>query len=128
MAHSNYDVRGICFGRACLCVSSFSSCSLTLSQVVQDTPQRMRPLLVKALINFPKARAAAKAASVEPANIRPGVGMVFGLLIVIVLTSICQHEFFFRSMITGVLARIALTGALSHRAAHLPRHAPPPPE
>ncbi|KAJ7891133.1 ABC protein [Mycena leptocephala] len=77
------------------------------------------PLLVKALINFAKARAAAKAAGVEPVNIGHGIGMAFGLLIVIVLASICQHQFFFRSMITGVLARTALTGALYRRAVHL---------
>ncbi|KAJ7830368.1 hypothetical protein B0H13DRAFT_2433716 [Mycena leptocephala] len=45
----------------------------------------MGPLLVKAFINFAKARAAAKAAGVEPANIGHSVGMAFGLLIVIVL-------------------------------------------
>ncbi|KAJ7852235.1 ABC protein [Mycena leptocephala] len=88
-------------------------------KVVQDTSQLMGPLLVKALINFAKARAAAKAAGVEPANIGHGIGMAFGLLIVIVLASICQHQFFFRSMITGVLARTALTGALYRRAVHL---------
>jgi hypothetical protein len=122
----------------------FDACSFTLSQVVQDTSQLMGPLLVKALINFAKARAAAKAAGVEPANIGHGIGMAFGLLIVIVLASICQHQvrllclslrssciffiiyllrqrpqFFFRSMITGVLARTALTGALYRRAVHL---------
>ncbi|KAJ7832581.1 hypothetical protein B0H13DRAFT_1914939 [Mycena leptocephala] len=95
---------------------SFDSCSLTLPQVVQDTSQLMGPLLVKALIDFAKAHTAAKAAGVEPANIGHGIGMVFGLLIVIVLASICQHQFFFRSMITGVLA---LTGALYRRAVHL---------
>ncbi|KAJ7878247.1 P-loop containing nucleoside triphosphate hydrolase protein [Mycena leptocephala] len=79
----------------------------------------MGPLLVKALINFAKARAAAKAAGVEPANIGHGVGIAFDLLIVIVLASICQHQFFFRSMITGVLARTALTGALYRLAVHL---------
>ncbi|KAJ7824343.1 hypothetical protein B0H13DRAFT_1919155 [Mycena leptocephala] len=52
----------------------------------------MSPLLVKTLINFAKARAVAKAAGVEPANIGHGIGMVFGLLIVIVLASICQHQ------------------------------------
>ncbi|KAJ7830376.1 hypothetical protein B0H13DRAFT_2433724 [Mycena leptocephala] len=86
--------------------------------VVQDTSQLMGPLLVKALINFAKARAAAKAAGVEPANIGHGISMVFGLLIVI-LASICQHQFFFRSMIPGVLARTALAGALYRRAVHL---------
>ncbi|KAJ7865953.1 hypothetical protein B0H13DRAFT_2561750 [Mycena leptocephala] len=103
MTHSNYDVWGICFGRA--------SCK---------TPQQlMGPLLVKALINFAKARAAARAAGVEPANIGHGIGMASGLLTVIVLASICQHQFFFRSMITGVLARTAFTGALYHRTVHL---------
>ncbi|KAJ7857857.1 hypothetical protein B0H13DRAFT_2574100 [Mycena leptocephala] len=73
-------------------VQSLSAASIESVAVVQDTPQRMGPLLVKALINFPKARAAAKAASVEPANIRPGVGMVFGLLFVIVLTGGMPHR------------------------------------
>ncbi|KAJ7833815.1 hypothetical protein B0H13DRAFT_1914418 [Mycena leptocephala] len=73
---------------------------------------------VKALIHFAKARAAAKAAGVEPANIGHGVGMVFGLLIV-VLASICQHQFSFRSIIAGVLARTAFAGALYRRAVHL---------
>ncbi|KAJ7887986.1 hypothetical protein B0H13DRAFT_2533594 [Mycena leptocephala] len=94
MTHSSYNVRGICFGRAG-CSSSW------------------------ALINFAKLRAAAKAAGVEPVNIRHAIGMVFGLLIVIVLASICQHQFFFCSMITGVLVRTALTGALYRRTVHL---------
>jgi hypothetical protein len=54
--------------------------------------------LIKALINFAKVRAAAKAAGVEPANIGHGIGI--------------------RSMIT-VLARTALTGALYRRTVHL---------
>ncbi|KAJ7841457.1 hypothetical protein B0H13DRAFT_1910288 [Mycena leptocephala] len=90
--------------------------------VVQDTSQLMGhgPLLVKALIDFAKARAAGKAAGVEPANIGHGISMVFGLLIVIVLASICQHQFLFRSMMTGVLARTALTGPVPlHRWFHV---------
>ncbi|KAJ7831040.1 hypothetical protein B0H13DRAFT_2432174 [Mycena leptocephala] len=43
--------------------------------------------------------------------------MAFGL-IVIVLASICQHQFFFRSMMTGVLACTALTGALYRHTVH----------
>ncbi|KAJ7837729.1 hypothetical protein B0H13DRAFT_2367979 [Mycena leptocephala] len=70
----------------------------------------MAPLLVKALINFAKARAAAKAAGVEPANIGHSVSMAFGLF---------HPQFFFRSMITGVLARTALTGTLYRRAVRL---------
>ncbi|KAJ7708108.1 P-loop containing nucleoside triphosphate hydrolase protein [Mycena rosella] len=88
-------------------------------KVVSDTSQLMGPLLVKALINFSKARAAAKAAGAAPASIGNGVGMAVGLFCVIVLASICQHQFFFRSMTTGVLARTALTGALYRRAVGL---------
>ncbi|KAJ6471750.1 ABC protein [Mycena vitilis] len=88
-------------------------------KVIQDTSQLMGPILVKSLINFAKARAAAKAAGETPANIGNGVGMAIGLLCVIVTASICQHQFFFRSMTTGVLARAALTGAIYERAVHL---------
>ncbi|KAJ7824113.1 hypothetical protein B0H13DRAFT_2444703 [Mycena leptocephala] len=99
-------------------VTCVSSLQFLFTQVVQDTSQLMGPL-VKVLINFAKGHAAAKAAGMEPANIGHGIGMVFGLLTVIVLASICQHQFFFRSMITGVLARTTLTGALYRRAVHL---------
>ncbi|KAJ7097441.1 ABC protein [Mycena epipterygia] len=88
-------------------------------KVVCDTSQLMGPILVKSLINFAKARSAAKAAGETPANIGNGIGMAIGLLCVIVLTSICQHQFFFRSMTTGVLARTALTGAIYRRAVQL---------
>ncbi|KAJ7175120.1 ABC protein [Mycena crocata] len=88
-------------------------------KVVSDTSQLMGPLLVKALINFAKDRAIAKALGSTPASIGHGIGMAVGLFCVIVLASICQHQFFFRSMITGVLARTALTGALYHRALEL---------
>ncbi|KAJ7040911.1 ABC protein [Mycena alexandri] len=90
-------------------------------KVVSDTSQLMGPILVKALINFAKARSAAKALGETPANIGNGIGMAIGLLCVIVVASICQrvYQFFFRSMTTGVLARTALTGALYERALHL---------
>ncbi|KAJ7866783.1 ABC protein [Mycena olivaceomarginata] len=83
-----------------------------LFKVGQDTSQLMGPILVKALINFAKARALAQAAGETPPNIGNGVGMAIGLLCVIVSASICQHQFFFCSMTTGVFARTALTGVL----------------
>jgi ATP-binding cassette subfamily C (CFTR/MRP) protein 1 len=52
----------------------------------------MGPLLVKALINFTKARSAAKQSGEKPANIGNGVGMAIGLFCILVLTSICQHQ------------------------------------
>ncbi|KAJ7500976.1 ABC protein [Mycena galericulata] len=113
-------------------------------KVVSDTSQLIGPLLVKALINFAHTGSKAKASGEKPASIGNGVGMAIGLFCVIVLASICQHQvrcvvpgpassfyhfpgltfyfllqFFFRSMITGVLARTALIGSLHHRVLHL---------
>ncbi|KAK7017781.1 ABC protein [Favolaschia claudopus] len=90
-----------------------------LFKIGQDTAQLMSPILVKSLINFAKARAAAKDAGLPQPNLGSGIGMAIGLLLLIVFASICQHQFFFRSMTTGVLARAALTGALYRRALNL---------
>ncbi|KAF7342738.1 ABC protein [Mycena sanguinolenta] len=87
-----------------------------LFKVGQDTSQLMGPILVKALINFAKARTLAQAAGETPPNLGNGIGMAIGLLCVIVSASICQHQFFFCSMTTGVFARTALTGMLYRRA------------
>ncbi|KAJ7259774.1 ABC protein [Mycena rebaudengoi] len=88
-------------------------------KVVSDTSQLMGPILVKALINFAKARGAAKAKGEKPTNIGHGIGMAFGLFAVIIVTSICQHQFFWRSMTTGVLARTALTASIYKRGVRL---------
>ncbi|KAJ7064111.1 ABC protein [Mycena amicta] len=88
-------------------------------KVVSDTSQLMGPIIVKSLINFAKDRALEKAEGKHADNIGKGIGMALGLLCVIVTASICQHQFFFRSMSTGVLARAALTGAVYERALYL---------
>ncbi|KAF8972123.1 hypothetical protein BDZ97DRAFT_1913365 [Flammula alnicola] len=69
-------------------------------KVLGDTSQLMGPIVVKAIINFAKRRAAAKA-SHEP---EPNVG---------------QHQFFWRSMVTGVLARGALIRSIYKRGVNL---------
>ncbi|KAJ7064091.1 ABC protein [Mycena amicta] len=88
-------------------------------KVFSDTSQLMGPIIVKSLINFAKDRALEKAEGKHADNIGKGIGMALGLLCVIVTASICQHQFFFRSMATGVLARAALTGAVYERALYL---------
>ncbi|KAJ6475599.1 ABC protein [Mycena sanguinolenta] len=90
-----------------------------LFKVGQDTSQLMGPIIVKALINFAKARTLAQAAGETPPNIGNGIGLAIGLLCIIVSASICQHQFFFCSMTTGVFARTALTGMLYRRALYL---------
>ncbi|KAJ7692788.1 hypothetical protein B0H14DRAFT_3175398 [Mycena olivaceomarginata] len=82
--------------------------------------QPMGSHLLKALVNFAKTRPAAKAVGEPLPNIGNGVSMALGLLLIIVFSSICQHQrailtlpqFFSRSMTTGVLVCVALTGAL----------------
>ncbi|KAJ7510427.1 ABC protein [Mycena galericulata] len=88
-------------------------------KVFGDTAQLMGPILVKAIINFAKARAAAKEAGTEPPSIGRGVGMTLGLFCVVVMASIFQHQFFWRSMTTGVLARAALTASIYKRGVRL---------
>ncbi|KAJ7642099.1 ABC protein [Roridomyces roridus] len=88
-------------------------------KVVSDTSQLMGPIIVKSLINFSKDRAQAKAAGEPIEGVGRGVGMAIGLLCILVTASICQHQFFFRSMTTGVLARTALISSLYKRAVRL---------
>ncbi|KAJ7717868.1 hypothetical protein B0H16DRAFT_433778 [Mycena metata] len=76
-------------------------------------------------MNFATARFAAKALGETPANIGNGIRMALGLLCVIV-AGICQHQLFFRSMTTGVLAHTALAAAIYERALHLTPAAPSP--
>jgi ATP-binding cassette subfamily C (CFTR/MRP) protein 1 len=45
--------------------------------------------------------------------------MAIGLFLLTILTSICQHQFFWRSMSTGVLARTTLIGSLYKRGLSL---------
>ena len=61
-------------------------------KVVGDTAQLMGPILVKSIINYGKAHAAAVAAGQPPPSIGPGVGMAIGLLCTTVTTSVCQHQ------------------------------------
>ncbi|KAJ7650716.1 ABC protein [Roridomyces roridus] len=90
-----------------------------VSKVLGDTSQLMGPILVKAIINFTKTRAADKAAGREVASIGRGIGMAVGLFFVVIMSSIFQHQFFWRSMTTGVLSRGALTASIYKRGVRL---------
>ncbi|RPD52985.1 hypothetical protein L227DRAFT_513981, partial [Lentinus tigrinus ALCF2SS1-6] len=90
-----------------------------LFKVFGDTAQLMGPLLVKAIINFGKEHAAAVNAGRTPPNIGRGVGMAIGLLCTTVTASVCQHQFFWRSMSTGLLARASLISSIYKRGVSL---------
>ncbi|KAJ6632266.1 P-loop containing nucleoside triphosphate hydrolase protein [Mycena sp. CBHHK59/15] len=82
-------------------------------KVVCDTSQLMGPLLVKA------CHISLRTVERKASQHRRGIGMAIGLFCVTVLASICQHQFFWRSMTTGVLARTALTGSIYKRGVRL---------
>ncbi|KAI0710130.1 P-loop containing nucleoside triphosphate hydrolase protein [Earliella scabrosa] len=90
-----------------------------LFKVFGDTSQLMGPLLVKAIINYGKEHVAATEAGRAPPNIGRGVGMALGLFCVTVMTTVCQHQFFWRSMTTGLLARAALISSIYKRGVSL---------
>ncbi|KAJ6466582.1 ABC protein [Mycena vitilis] len=89
------------------------------SKVLGDTAQLMGPILVKAIINFAKARAAARLNGEELPSIGRGIGMALGLFGVVIMASIFQHQFFWRSMTTGVMSRAALTASIYKRGVRL---------
>ncbi|PVF97426.1 ABC protein [Serendipita vermifera] len=88
-------------------------------KVIGDTSQLMGPLIVKALISFGQERAHAKAEGQPLPSIGRGIGLALGLFFLTIVTSLCQHQFFWRSMATGVLARTALIGSLYKRGLSL---------
>ncbi|PSR78986.1 hypothetical protein PHLCEN_2v7173 [Hermanssonia centrifuga] len=90
-----------------------------LFKVFGDTSQLMGPLLVKAIINFGKDRAAATQAGKEPPGLGRGAGMAVGLFCITVFTSVMQHQFFWRSMTTGLLARAALISSIYKRGVNM---------
>ncbi|KAG8870466.1 hypothetical protein FRB97_009732 [Tulasnella sp. 331] len=82
-----------------------------LFKVIGDTAQLMGPLVSKEIIKFAQTRASGHSHS----NIGEGVGLAIALFVMTMTTSICQHQFFWRSMQTGVLARAALISSLYKR-------------
>ncbi|TFY67781.1 hypothetical protein EVJ58_g1400 [Rhodofomes roseus] len=84
-------------------------------KVFGDTAQLMGPLLVRAIITFSEDRLAAKAAGEPTASLGRGVGMAIGLFCTTVTASVCTHQFFWRSMNTGMLARAALISSIYKR-------------
>ncbi|EJD47908.1 ABC protein [Auricularia subglabra TFB-10046 SS5] len=90
-----------------------------LFKVVADTAQLMGPLVAKAIINFAKHRAAARQSGEPLPSVGRGVGMAIGLFLLTIMASVSQHQFFWRSMSTGVLARAALISSLYKRGMRL---------
>ncbi|KAJ3794573.1 ABC protein [Lentinula aff. detonsa] len=84
-------------------------------KVFSDTGQMMSPLLAKASL-FAEERASAKESGSPTPSVGRGIGMAIGLSVIVIFASLMQHQFFWRSMITGVLARGALINSIYKRS------------
>ncbi|KAJ1300470.1 hypothetical protein OPQ81_005285 [Rhizoctonia solani] len=83
-----------------------------LFKVIGDVSQLMAPLLTKAIIQFAQERSRGGA---NTPHIGQGIGLAIGLPLLTICASVCTHQFFWRSMTTGVSARAALIASLYSR-------------
>ncbi|KAG8903099.1 hypothetical protein FRC01_009328, partial [Tulasnella sp. 417] len=90
-----------------------------LYKVFGDTCQLMGPLVSKALINFGKERWYRKVNGLPEPGVGRGIAMAIGLGLLTIFASIGTHQFFWRSMNAGVLARCALISSLYKRGLKL---------
>ncbi|KAG2037724.1 hypothetical protein BDR03DRAFT_1091732 [Suillus americanus] len=87
--------------------------------VFGDTAQLMGPIVLRQIILFAQERSDATAAGTPVPNVGRGIAMAFGLFALTVTASVCTHQFFWRSMVTGVLARAALITCIYERGVNL---------
>ncbi|KAG1865922.1 ABC protein, partial [Suillus subalutaceus] len=87
--------------------------------VFGDTAQLMGPIILRHIIVFAEERSAAIIAGEPVPNIGRGIAMAVGLFALTLSSSICSHQFFWRSMAVGVLARAALITCIYERGVNL---------
>ncbi|KAJ6630974.1 ABC transporter, partial [Mycena sp. CBHHK59/15] len=88
-------------------------------KVVGDTAQITSPLVVKAIIKFATTSYVEHQVGGAVPPIGKGIGLAFALLLMQLIGSICQHQFFYRAMSTGVLVRGGLITAIYSRSLRL---------
>ncbi|KAG1879712.1 ABC protein [Suillus subluteus] len=88
-------------------------------KVFGDTAQLMGPIILRHIIVFAEERSAAIIAGEPVPNIGRGIAMAVGLFALTLTSSICSHQFFWRSMAVGVLARAALITCIYERGVNL---------
>ncbi|KAJ7678475.1 ABC transporter [Mycena rosella] len=88
-------------------------------KVIGDTAQITSPLVVKAIISFATTSYTAHRTGGTAPPIGKGVGLAIALLLMQLIGSICQHQFFYRAMSTGVLVRGGLITAIYARSLRL---------
>ncbi|EGN99138.1 hypothetical protein SERLA73DRAFT_168655 [Serpula lacrymans var. lacrymans S7.3] len=88
-------------------------------KVFADTTQLMGPIIIRHIITFSEDRAAACESGAPLPNIGQGIGLAIGSFLILVTTSVCTHQFFWRSMTTGLLVRAALIPCIYKRRVNL---------
>ncbi|KAG1737506.1 ABC protein [Suillus paluster] len=88
-------------------------------KVFGDTAQLMGPIVLRQIIVFAEERSAAAITGEPVPNVGRGIAMALGLFALTVTASVCTHQFFWRSMATGVLARAALITCIYERGVNL---------
>ncbi|KAF9516365.1 hypothetical protein BS47DRAFT_1371770 [Hydnum rufescens UP504] len=82
-------------------------------KIIGDTARSCAPLASKVLIKYAQQRA-------DPHKPKPhigkGIGSALGLVILTIMSSIFQHQWFWRSMTSGLHARTALINSLYTRS------------
>ncbi|KAG2366729.1 ABC protein [Suillus spraguei] len=88
-------------------------------KVFGDTIQLLGPFVLRQIIAFAEERSAAIIAGEPVPNIGRGIAMAVGLFALTLTASICNQQFFWRSMAVGVLARAALITCIYERGVNL---------
>jgi ATP-binding cassette, subfamily C (CFTR/MRP), member 1 len=71
---------------------------------------------MKALITYADEAYVAHVTNTQGPNIGRGVGLAIALAGMQTIQSICQHHFFYRSMMTGAMARAALISVIYRKS------------
>src|SRR5579862_7391646 len=71
---------------------------------------------MKALINYALQAYVANTTGQPGPNVGHGVGLAVGLAAMQTVQSICQHHFFYRSMMVGAMARSALISVIYRKS------------
>ncbi|KAG0701997.1 ABC protein [Suillus ampliporus] len=87
--------------------------------IIGDMGQLMGPLVLRQIVVFAEERSAAIIAGEPVPTVGRGIAMAIGLFALTMIASVCTHQFFWRSMLTGVLARAALITCIYERGVNL---------
>ncbi|KAI0255115.1 ABC transporter [Lactifluus subvellereus] len=90
-----------------------------LLKIVGDTAQVTSPLLVKSIIKFASTSYVAHREGLPAPGIGKGICYAIVLVILQIITSLCQNHFFYRGTSTGVLLRGGLITAIYSRSLRL---------